>query len=61
MTIAAYREIRATDRAWWAEIHDLTLALAMVLHPRLGETSLWHDLPEVIVRMIVREAYLPWN
>ncbi len=61
VTIAAYREIRARDREWWAEIHGLTLALDMVLHPRLGETSLWHDLPEPIVRLIVCEAYLPRN
>jgi hypothetical protein len=61
VTIAAYREIRATDRAWWAEIHAAVLALAMVLHPRLGDNSLWYDLPEAIVRMIVCETYLPWN
>ena len=58
VTIAAYREIRATDRAWWAGIHERVLTLAMVLHPRLGEHSLWHDLPEGLVRMIVCEAYL---
>ena len=40
VTIAAYREIRATDRTWWAGIHARVLALSMVLHPRLGENSL---------------------
>jgi hypothetical protein len=58
ITIASYREIRATDRAWWAGIHECVLALAMVLHPRLGENSLWNDLPEVLLRMIACEAYL---
>ena len=58
VTIAAYRETRATNRAWWAGIHARVLALAMVLHPRLGENSLWHDLEEGLVRMIVCEAYL---
>ena len=54
VTIAAYREIRATNREWWAEVHEAVLALAMMFHPRLGENSLWHDLPEaVIMRMIV--------
>ena len=61
VTIAAYREIRATDRAWWACIHERVLTLAMVLHDRLGEHSVWHDLPEAIVRMIACEAYLSWN
>ncbi len=60
VTIAAYREIRATNRAsWWAEVHGMVLALAMVFHPRLGEDSLWHDLPEPIMCMIVCESYLP--
>jgi hypothetical protein len=58
ITIASYREIRATDRAWWAGIHECVLSLAMLLHPRLGENSLWNDLPEVLLRMIVCEAYL---
>ena len=58
ITIASYREIRATDRAWWAGIHECVLSLAMVLHHRLGENSLWNDLPEVLLRMIVCEAYL---
>ena len=57
-TIAAYREIRATNRAWWAEVHAMVLALATVFHPRLGENSLWHDLPEPIMHMIVCEAYI---
>jgi hypothetical protein len=57
--IAAHREIRATNRAWWAEIHAMVLALAMVFHLRLGKDSLWHDLPEPIMRMIVCEAYIP--
>ena len=61
VTIAAYREIRATDRAWWACIDERVLTLAMVLHARLGEHSVWHDLPEAIVRMIACEAYLSWN
>jgi len=60
-TIAAYREIRATNRAWWAEIHAMVLALATVFHPRLGENSLWHDLPEAVMRMIVCEAYIADN
>ena len=58
VTIAAYREIRATNRAWWAEIHEMVLALAMVFHARLGENGLWHDLPEAVMRMIVCEVYL---
>ena len=58
VTIAAYREIRATNRAWWAVIHERVLTLAMVFHPRLGENSLWHDLPEAVMCMIVCEAYL---
>jgi hypothetical protein len=58
ITIASYREIRAADRAWWADIHQRVLSLAMVLHLRLGENSLWNDLPEVLLRMIVCEAYL---
>ena len=58
VSIAAYREIRATNRAWWAEIHAMVLALATVFHPRLGENSLWHDLPEPIMHMIVCEAYI---
>jgi hypothetical protein len=56
--IAGYREIRATNRAWWAEIHAMVLALATVFHPRLGKNSLWHDLPEAVMRMIVCEAYI---
>ena len=56
--IASYREIRATNRAWWAKVHEAVLALAMVFHPRLGEDSLWHDLPAVLMRMIVCEAYI---
>ena len=59
--IASYREIRATNRAWWAEVHAMVLALAMVFHPRLGEESLWHDLPAVLMRMIVCEAYIANN
>ena len=58
ITIASYREIRAADRVWWAGIHQCVLALTMMLHPRLGQNSLWHDLPEVLLRMITREAYL---
>jgi hypothetical protein len=58
VTIAGYREIRATDREWWAGIHERVLTLAMVFHPRLGENSLWHDLPEAVMCMIVCEAYL---
>ena len=58
VTIAAYREIRATNRAKQAEIHEMVLALAMVFHARLGENGLWHDLPEAVMRMIVCEAYL---
>ena len=38
--IASCREIRATNRAWWAKVHQAVLALAMVFHPRLGEDSL---------------------
>ena len=56
--IAGYREIRATNRAWWAGVHEMVLALAAVFHPRLGENSLWHDLPEAVMRMIVCEAYI---
>ena len=59
VTIASDREIRATNRAWWAGIHGMVLALAMVFHPRLGKDSLWHELDEPIMRMIVCEAYLP--
>lgn len=58
ITIASYREIRAADRAWWAGIHERVLSLTMMLHPRLGQHSLWHDLPEVLLRMITSEAYL---
>ena len=61
VTIASYREIRATDRAWWAGIHGMVLALAMVFHPRLGKASLWHELDEPIMRMIVIEAYIAFN
>ena len=59
--IAADREVRASNRVWWAKVHEMVLALAMVFHPRLGEDSLWHDLPEPIMRMIVCEAYIPFN
>ena len=61
VTIASDREIRATNRAWWAEVHGMVLALAMVFHPRLGKDSLWHELDEPIMRMIVCEAYIPVN
>ena len=61
VTVAAYREIRATNRAWWAEVHEAVLALAMVFHPRLGEDSLWHDLGVCLMRMIVSEAYIANN
>ncbi len=37
--IASYREIRATNRAWWAEVHGMVLALAMVFHPRLVSSN----------------------
>ena len=56
--IAADREVRAINRAQTAEVQALLLALAMVFHPRLGEDSLWHDLEEPIMRMIVCEAYI---
>ena len=56
--IAGYRAIRAENRAWWARVHEMVLALAMVFHPRLGEDSLWQDLPEPIMCMIVCEAYI---
>ena len=59
--IASYGEIRATNRAKQAEIHEMVLALAMVFHARLGENGLWHDLPEAVMRMIVCEAYIPFN
>ncbi len=52
------RVARANERTWWAGIHQRVLSLVMVLHPRLGENSLWHDLPEVLLHMIVCEAYL---
>jgi hypothetical protein len=55
------RVARANERARWACIHERVLTLAMVLHDRLGEHSVWHDLPEAIVRMIACEAYLSWN
>ena len=61
VTIASDREIRATNRAWWAEVHGMVLALAMVFHPRLGKDSLWHELDEPIMRMIVIEAYIAFN
>ena len=61
LTIAAYREIRAMNRAKQAEIREMVLALAMVFHARLGENGLWHDLPEAVMRMIVCEAYIPFN
>jgi len=53
------RVARANERVRWTKIHEGALALAMVLHPRLGDNSLWHGLPEVIVHKIVRETYLP--
>ena len=59
--IAADRFMRALTRAQRAEVHGLNLALAMVFHPRLGENSLWHDLPEAVMRMIACEAYIPFN
>ena len=59
--IAFEREARATNRAWWAEVHEAVLALAMVFHPRLGEHSLWHDLEVGLMRMIVCEAYIANN
>ena len=59
--IAADREVRAINRAQRAEVQALVLALAMVFHPRLGEDSLWHDLPAVLMRMIVIEAYIAFN
>ena len=58
--IAANREVRAQMRAQVAEVHGLNLALAMVFHPRLGENSLWHDLPVVLMHMIVCEAHFPY-
>ena len=59
-TIAHDRWVRANKRKWRAEVHWSNLALAMVFHPRLGENSLWHDLPVVLMRMIVSEAYFPY-
>ena len=59
--IAADREVRASNRVWWAKVHEMVLALAMVFHPRLGVDSLWHGLDESIMRMIVIEAYIPFN
>ena len=56
-TIARNREIRAAARAWWADKQGKALALAMALHPRLGETSVLHGLEEGVLRMIVRETY----
>ena len=56
--IAADRLMRARTREQRAEVHGFNLALAMVFHPRLGENSLWHDLPVVLMRMIVCEAYV---
>ena len=56
--IAADRELCAINRAQRAEVQALLLALTMVFHPRLGEDSLWHDLEEPIMRMIVCEAYI---
>ena len=58
--IAADRAMRARTRAQRAEVHEFNLALAMVFHPRLGENSLWHDLPVVLMRMIVCEAHFPY-
>ena len=58
--IAADREMCARTRAQRAEVHGLNLALAMVFHPRLGENSLWHDLEEPIMRMIVCKAHFPY-
>jgi hypothetical protein len=57
-TIAHHRAIRAENRAYWAAIHEMVLALALVFHVRLGEDSLWQDLPEPIMCLIVREAYI---
>ena len=57
VTIARNREIRAAARAWWADKQGKGLALAMALHPRLGETSVLHGLEEGVLRMIVRETY----
>ena len=56
-TIAWNREIRAAARAWWADKQCQALALAMALHPRLGETSVLHGLEEGVLRMIVSETY----
>ena len=56
-TIAWNRDIRAAARAWWADKQGKALALAMALHPRLGETSVLHGLEEGVLRMIVRETY----
>ena len=56
-TIAWNRDIRAAARAWWADKQGKALALAMALHPRLGETSVLHGLEEGVLRMIVRETW----
>ena len=58
--IAADREMRAMTRAQRAEVRGLNLALAMVFHLRLGENSLWHDLPVVLMHMIVCKAHFPY-
>jgi hypothetical protein len=57
-TIAHHRAIRAENRAYWVAIHEMVLALATVFHVRLGGDSLWQDLPEPIMCLIVREAYI---
>ena len=53
VTIAAYREIRATDREWWASIHEKVLTICMGLHPRVGESCPWNNIQEDVVQMIV--------
>ena len=60
-TIACDRRVRANMRARRAEVYRLNLALAMVFHPRLGENSLWHDLPVVLMRVIVCKAHFFYN
>ena len=59
--IAGDRLARANKRAWRAKAHRSNLAVAMVFHPRLGENSLWHDLPVVLMRMIVCKAHFFYN
>ena len=53
VTIEAYREMLATDRTWWASIHEYVLTICMGLHPRLGETCPWNNMPEGVIEMIV--------